>query len=660
MSSTPTALAHLAEENRLLRRRLSALEAERIDPKPTHEATQLLTFLADSVWELYVPEGRFRFFKRGYEGGRTGLQDGQAVADTIHPDDHPTLLEAARAYFSGEVDSLAADVRLRTTGPDGWRWLSIRGKTSVQDADGRPLRVLGIGVDADQRVRAERSLRTSEERFAKVFDSNPDAITLSRLSDGRMIDCNSSFERLSGWPREQVLGRTAAELGLYIEPTVRERQREALSRHGEHAYEGEFRDRYGAVHICQVTTRTLQVDGEPCLLAISRDVTPLRQAEDARKALAEQLHRSQKLEAVGRLAGGVAHDFNNLLTVISGNGEFLLSDLEEQSPDAVRDVIMEIQTAAEKAAGLTRQLLAFSARQVVQASVVDLTDVVDDLEKLLRRMIGEDVELVVDLESDLAPVLADRAQVEQVIVNLAVNARDAMPEGGRLVVSARTLPETVRLCIADTGQGMASEVRERIFDPFFTTKEAGAGSGLGLSTVFGIVQQWGGEIRVESDLGRGTRFEVDLPRAPVEASASPGLDPEVEDQRSGGTILVVEDEPLVAGLVRRILEADGFTVLQADNGHDAVELAASHPKPIEILLSDVVLPGLDGVAVGERVRAKRPEIKTLLMSGYSRRPGTARPLFPDHANLLHIPFSRAVRGIATRELRAAPVRRPRL
>jgi CheY-like chemotaxis protein len=369
-------------------------------------------------------------------------------------------------------------------------------------------------------------------------------------------------------------------------------------------------------------------------------VTALHEAEQERRSLAEQLHRSQKLEAMGRLAGGVAHDFNNLLTVIRGNGEFLGTELEGAQP-ALREALAEIQVASERAAGLTRQLLAFSAREVVRTAVVELDEVIRDLEKLLRRMIGEDVSLVVECEPQLPPIRADRAQVEQVVVNLAVNARDAMPEGGRLWLEVRSRGAGVVLAVSDTGCGMSGEIQERIFDPFFTTKEAGRGSGLGLSTVFGIVQQWGGEITVESSPGQGTRFEIGFPATRCEDAADRDEDLEPGRRAFGGTVLVVEDEALVSGLVRRILESEGFEVLQAADGSEAVERAASHPGPIDVLLCDVVLPGLDGVAVEAAVRARRPGIRSLLMSGYSRRPASTRPLVPDDATLIQKPFTRA-------------------
>jgi signal transduction histidine kinase/CheY-like chemotaxis protein len=341
-----------------------------------------------------------------------------------------------------------------------------------------------------------------------------------------------------------------------------------------------------------------------------------------------QLRQAQKMDALGRLAGGVAHDFNNLLTVINGHCELLLAQLPPY--DSRRASVLAIAEAGEHAAGLTRQLLAFSRRQVRAVEVLDLNAVVTDMARLLRRLVGEDIELVTRLSAAPALVAADRAQLQQVLLNLAVNARDAMPHGGQLVIETALVahdegpvladPEAptgprVRLTVTDTGCGMDAATQARLFEPFFTTKPEGRGTGLGLATVYGIVRQSGGGIRVQSAPGRGSRFEIDLPRAAAPAAATP-----VEDHgpaAGGATILLVEDEEKVRDLTRLALERWGYTVLAARDGREALARAMAYPGPIHLLVTDVVLPGMNGRELAERLMAARPELRVLYASGYT-------------------------------------------
>jgi CheY-like chemotaxis protein len=336
------------------------------------------------------------------------------------------------------------------------------------------------------------------------------------------------------------------------------------------------------------------------------------------------------MEAVGRLAGGVAHDFNNLLTVIQGHSELLLARLPADDP--TRKEIDQIRKAGERAAGLTRQLLAFSRRQVLQARVLDLNEVAVDMEKMMHRLIGEDIELITRLGPEMPHVKADPGQLEQVIMNLAVNARDAMPDGGRLILeTADTLldegfcrdhPPTrpgryVMLALTDTGTGMTPETRAHLFEPFFTTKEKGKGTGLGLATVYGIVKQSGGYIWAESEPGKGSTFRIYLP--PVDAPARSheprgGAPATIEGSE---TILLVEDEPVVRQLARRILEMNGYTVLEAGDVGDARRLCATHPGPIQLLLTDVVMPVMSGRGLADALSGLRPGMRVLYMSGYT-------------------------------------------
>jgi CheY-like chemotaxis protein len=340
------------------------------------------------------------------------------------------------------------------------------------------------------------------------------------------------------------------------------------------------------------------------------------------------------LEAVGRLAGGVAHDFNNLLTAIKGNAGLLLADLPSGSP--LREDVEEIDRAAQRASDLTRQLLAFSRRQVLQPRVVDLNAVIGETRRMLRRLIEEDVEIVVDLAPSVGPVKADPGQVEQVVLNLAVNARDAMPGGGRLTISTSdaTVPpepregwpyfvpagEYVRLDVADTGVGMEPQVLAHLFEPFFTTKPAGKGTGLGLSTVYGIVKQSGGYVWADTEPERGSRFVVLLPRVVDDQGRAAGAEEAAPLPGRGATVLLVEDEDSVRSLTRRVLQRAGYRVLEAEDGERALSVAQAHEGGIDLLLTDVVMPGGGGRRLAERMAALRPSTRVLYMSGY---PGDA-------------------------------------
>ena len=361
------------------------------------------------------------------------------------------------------------------------------------------------------------------------------------------------------------------------------------------------------------------------LLLICQDITE-------QKLLQEQLYQSQKMEAIGQLAGGVAHDFNNLLTVITGYSDLLL--LQHNDPDDPQGQdIRQIIRATEKASSLTRQLLAFSRKQTLQPMKLDLNSVVVDMDQMLRRLIGEDIELITLLASKLAPVKADPGQLEQVIMNLVINARDAMPQGGTLTIetanvemdesSARGRVNVrpgpyVRLALSDTGQGMTEAVQARIFEPFFTTKEQGRGTGLGLATVHGIVHQSGGHIWVYSEVGRGTTFKIYLPRLDEEL-ASVGWDPVSDGSLIGSeTILLVEDEVLVRKLAQRILGEAGYSVLTARQGTEAMQLCNQHTGPIDLLVTDVIMPGgMSGPGLGEQLGAQRSDMKVLYISGYT-------------------------------------------
>jgi signal transduction histidine kinase len=394
---------------------------------------------------------------------------------------------------------------------------------------------------------------------------------------------------------------------------------------------------------------------EPAVRGIvinSRDVTERREAEEALRRSEQQLLQVQKMEAVGRLAGGVAHDFNNLLTAIRGNAELLLADIPEDSQS--REDVEEIRRAADRAAALTRQLLAFSRRQVLQPRLLDLNGSVSEMQRMLRRLLGEDVELATRLDPHLRRVRADPAQVEQVIMNLVVNARDAMPEGGVVMLCTSNMElgselrrrfsyvvpgEYVLLEVGDTGHGMDPATLEMAFEPFFTTKPTGKGTGLGLSMVYGIVKQSGGYVWIDSEPGRGTRVRVYLPVARGSEDEEELPPVPVARVRGRGTVLLVEDEETVRRIAERVLTRGGYDVLTAAEGAEAMALSRQHSGTIQVLVTDLVMPRMNGSDLARRLMAERPGIRVLFISGYDRDAArTAGPLEPG-TDFIQKPFT---------------------
>ena len=382
---------------------------------------------------------------------------------------------------------------------------------------------------------------------------------------------------------------------------------------------------------------------------IRRQSVVLKMKAIHEQELAEKLRQSQKMEAIGRLAGGIAHDFNNLLTVINGSAEILFEYLPEEG--LARELTSDIHKAGEKAAGLVAQLLTFSRQRPAQLSPLDLNDVIAEAEKFLRRLLGEDLLLVIAKGSDLPQMLGEPILLHQVLVNLAVNASDAMPRGGRLTISTIPTDEGVRLKVVDTGCGMSTEVLQKLFEPFFTTKEVGKGTGLGLATVYGIVQTLGGEIRVRSEVGHGTTFEIDFPTAPyTDTTPTPGpitLE-RIKAIVAQTTVLLVEDDDAVRSLTCRVLERDGYRVLAAETPSMAFGILSTDRA--DILITDVVMPGMGGRELAEKVCEIAPGIKVLYMSGYTADEVLRRGIQEDEVNFLNKPFSNAALSDRVAEL----------
>ena len=465
--------------------------------------------------------------------------------------------------------------------------------------------------------------------YAALFDLLPLPVSVSQLPEAVFVDVNRAFVETFDLPREEILGRTSVEIGIDLGAEARERIQRELQEHGQVSnIEVPLTLRGRGARVLRVDVRHFEVRGQRYSVQMTFDVTEQRRNQAALVDSEEQLRTAQKLEAVGRLAGGVAHDFNNMLSVVLANADFGLEAVRKGDPLYVD--LTEIRGAAERAAGLTRQLLAFSRRQILEPEVLSLNHVIKGIEGMLRRLIGEDIAVTLDLAKELANVRADPGQIEQVIMNLAVNARDAMPRGGRLVLATTNtdvdpawgathgLPpgRFVVMSVRDTGVGMDAATRQRIFEPFFTTKEKGKGTGLGLSTVYGIVTQSGGHIRVESEPGRGATFRIYLPL--VEAAVEEARRrPEPARARGQETVLVVEDEEVVRRVIERILKKAGYEVMTAASGGDALLLCERHPGSIDLLLTDVVMPQMSGRELAERLAQVRKGLRVLFMSGYT-------------------------------------------
>jgi two-component system, cell cycle sensor histidine kinase and response regulator CckA len=504
---------------------------------------------------------------------------------------------------------------------------------------------------------AEEALRKSEAKFRAAFLTSPDSININRLSDGLYLDVNDGFLQITGYDREEVLGRSSTELGIWADDKDRKRLGIELEKNGfVENLEANFRCKDGTIRSCLMSARVIEMDGEPCILFITRDISD-------RVALEAQLVHAQKMESVGRLAGGVAHDFNNLLTVINGHTDIVISEMDESDP--FYSDLKEVRDAGDRAATLTRQLLAFSRKQIVDPQVLSLNDLIVNLSKMLTRVIGEDIELELILRDDLGAVRVDRGQFEQVLVNLAVNARDAMPEGGHLIIETANVDlgeehrrrnteaivgPAVMLTVSDTGEGMTEETKEHLFEPFYTTKPVGQGTGLGLATIYGVVKQAGGSIEVSSEVGAGTSFEISLPRvleAPTRAKPS-GRD--LVMMGGAETVFLVEDEEIVRKMVLKVLLRLGYHVFEAANGEQALASMAAMREPIDLLITDVVMPGMNGRQLADQVAELHPETKVLFTSGYTEDIVVHHGVLEEGLSFLGKPYSPQMLASKIREV----------
>jgi two-component system cell cycle sensor histidine kinase/response regulator CckA len=539
--------------------------------------------------------------------------------------------------------------------------LELCGETTVNSGDRQfwlvsfyPVRmqggeILGVGLlvsEITDRKRAEEALRESEERYRDLVENAHDIIYSHDLA-GHYTSINKAGETITGYTVDEVLELNLAQT---VAPEYLPRAKEMLKRKlaGEcvTAYEMEIIAKDGRRITVEANTKLVYQNGSPIgVQGIARNITK-------RKQLEEQLRQSQKMEAIGQLAGGVAHDFNNLLTAINGYCSLALQSLDEGNP--IKSYLEEVKKAGDRATNLTRQLLAFGRKQILQPLALNLNDVISDMNKMLRRLIGEDIHFTAKLDPDAGKVLADPGQIEQVLVNLIVNARDAMPQGGTLTLETTDVEfdsgylsghvgvqtgNYVMLAVSDTGTGMDEETRQRIFEPFFTTKEKGKGTGLGLSTVYGIVKQSGGNIWVYSEPGKGSTFKVYLPR--VESKADQLKENIADTVVVGGseTVLLVEDEDVVRGLARRILEQAGYSVVEAGRAAEALGFCEEHIGEIDLLLTDVVMPGMSGKELADHLQLQRPDLKLLFMSGYTDEAIGNHGILDSSVQLIQKPFT---------------------
>jgi two-component system cell cycle sensor histidine kinase/response regulator CckA len=601
------------------------------------EAGRMLAWETDlRTRDIHVSENAGELLGLGLGQTLERLDD---VLALVHPEDLPSLETALqRAALEGKAQNRRFRIIRQTNGEI--RWLEWRAVTSGPPGEGALVR--GVVMDVTESVEAEEARFMSEARYRTQFEAAPEAIVTLDVDNGCFMEVNEKAEKLFGYSRGQLMKLGTSGVSPPVQPDGR-RSEEASSGYIAEAMNGErptfewvHRDSTGRDFYCEVRLVRLPDPGRNLCRGSILDITDRKLAEVARARLEEalrktedQLRQSQKMEAIGRLAGGVAHDFNNLLSVVLSYSAFALAALDDNDPVAID--VREILSAGKRAADLTRQLLAFSRQQMLAPAVVDLNDVVGHMDTMLQRLIGEDIDLRTATPPSIGKVKVDRGQIEQVIMNLAINARDAMPDGGTLTIETADvfLDEPyatshvgvkvgphVLLAVADSGVGMTAEVQARIFEPFFTTKERGKGTGLGLSTVLGIVEQSGGSISVSSEPGCGAIFRIYFP-CTDEDPDSMQLATSPRTLQGTETILLVEDEEQLRALGQQILSKSGYRVLVADSPVDALVICQNYEGQIHLLLTDVVMPLMNGRELAERAARLRPAMKVLYVSGYT-------------------------------------------
>ena len=605
---------------------------------------------------IWILDGRAT---TSYVNRRMADMLGYTVDEMLNQPVSAFLDDAARREslrnFARRAQGRPAQYDFRFRRKDGTAFWGLISTSSVMDGAGHFAGTLGMITDITERKRTEDALRESEELYRLIAEHTSDLISLLD-EDGRFLYVSPSYEAVLGYNPVMLLGRTPFEL-LHPEDaaTVPPEWQRPVAKGTIHALV-RFLHADSSWRWFESSNTTFVREGVSYVASVARDVTEPKRLE-------AQLRQAQKMEAIGRLAGGVAHDFNNLLTAIAGYIELAL--LDSSMGSELRGDLSEIMKATMRAAGLTRQLLAFARKQIIDPHVFNLNDLVLDMDRLLRPLIGEDIELVTLPGSDLGHIKADPGQVEQILVNLAINARDAMPSGGKLTVETANIVlddnfarghvgvtpgPYVLLAVSDTGVGMSAEVQAHIFEPFFTTKEPGKGTGLGLATCYGIIKQHGGYIWVYSEVGQGTTFKIYFPRVVEPLDEMPRYPDERELPQGSETILLVEDEPSVRALAVRVLRARGYAVLEAGNGAEALRVAQDYKGAIDLLLTDIVMPQMGGMALAEQLATLRPHVAIVYMSGYTDNTVVGYGRFEKGITFLQKPFSPGALARKVREV----------
>ncbi|MCA9953565.1 MAG: PAS domain S-box protein [Anaerolineales bacterium] len=633
-------------------------------------------------WELRVmPDGRYiephiwsdecyRVF--GLEPGSEPIT-AEKFYSMVHPDDLP---EVKAVFTKAIAEGQEASGEYRLIWPDGSiHTVFDQVKPMVDERTGRLQKVVGLVRDITDGKQAEITIKQLNRRMELILNSAGEGIYGTDI-DGRITFINPAMVQMLGWPLEELLGQDAHAMFHHSYPDGTPYPTEACEisisvekgaafRNAEDTYWRRDGQPILVDYACTPIRENGNILGS---VMVVRDITESKLAAEQQMILEEQLRQAQKMESIGRLAGGVAHDFNNQLAVIKLYGDLMRYQMAKEDP--LLPKVEQIRQAVDRATHLTRQLLAFSRKQVLQPVVLDMNELITNLEKMLGRLIGEDINLSTDLQPGLWPIAADPGQLEQVIMNLVINARDAMTTGGMLTIETRNLihdettlaihPDAlpgpvVMLAITDTGQGMDEETRQQIFEPFFTTKGPGKGTGLGLATVHGIIKQSGGAIYVYSELGHGTTFKIYLPVSEEVAPDMADVSQTAVPQSGHETILLVEDEEALRDLVRLTLEEIGYTILEAEDGIAALALAAEHSEPIHMLLTDVVLPQKGGRKLAEELTAQRPGIRVLFMSGYMDDAVMRHGVLMAEMNFLSKPFSRSALASKVRDVLDKPL-----
>ncbi|MBM4125478.1 MAG: PAS domain S-box protein, partial [Nitrospira sp.] len=632
----------------------------------TYHRLLILDSVAEGIYGMDL-QGRCTFVNKaatamlGHRPEEIVGQDLHALVHHSRPDGSPYPVSDCpiyRAFRTGTPAQVQDDVFWRKDGAS----FPVEYASHPIEENGVVTGAVVNFSDITERKRAAAALQDRDRRQQTILNNISD-LAWVKDPDGRYLAVNEAYAKSMGYAATDMLGKTDRDFfPAELAQKYRADDEEVLQTRRSKQIEKEFQDGQGQRHLVE-TIKTCIVDQDGRAIGttgIARDVTE--------RALSEQrIRQSRKMEAVGQLAGGIAHDFNNLLMVINGYSETLLKHLASDSPQ--RRLLQKIKQAGDRAAALTQQLLTFSQKQTIAQQTLNLNDCVTSTSQLLRRLLGEQLALVLSLAPHLSPVQADRGQMEQVVMNLAINARDAMPQGGTLTIAtadveldearARSLGEVppgpyVWLAVTDTGEGMDAETQARIFEPFYTTKEVGKGTGLGLTTVYGIVQQHRGAIQVQSAPGQGTTMSIYLPRA-VEAAADPHEpSPAMAPAQGTETILLVEDEDEVRALLREFLETAGYRVLEAGQGEEALTLSAHHAGPIHLLLTDMVMPRMSGRQVAEALGQARPGLKVCYLTGYADDAFVRQGQLPPHSALLHKPVSLESLTRTVRELLDGP------